>query len=33
MFGLVRLSEKHSYVWYNIDMVLIVYIFELLVLG
>jgi hypothetical protein len=27
------LSEKHSYVWYNTDMVLIVHTFELLVLG
>jgi hypothetical protein len=27
------LSEKHSHVWYNIDMVLIVHIFELLVHG
>jgi hypothetical protein len=27
------LSDQHSYVWYNIDMVPIVYIFELLILG
>jgi hypothetical protein len=27
------LSEEHSYVWYNIDMILIAHIFELLVHG
>jgi hypothetical protein len=27
------LSEKHSYVWYNIDMVLIDHILELIVYG